>query len=103
MNSPKGMRAKVLDYNSQLLLCSGLQFPAVYASFFPSQGSTSAPKDFWESEYLDLILGVVDHQCIGQGVFGELGEVGLVQQGPQSPKHLLLIGQTLGVGERRFI
>lgn len=67
------------------------------------------PKASWEcwfspeDRYLDLILRVVDHESIGQGVLGEWGEVGLGQQGLQRQKHLLLIGQTLGVRERRLV
>lgn len=62
------------------------------------------PKASWacwktslEDRYLDLILRVVDHESIGQGVLGERGEVGLGQQGLQRQQHLLLIGQALGV------
>ena len=51
----------------------------------------------WGAKYLDLILRVVDHQRVGQGVLRQRGEVGLGQQGLQSPKHLLLIRQTLGI------
>lgn len=53
--------------------------------------------------YLDLILRVVDHKSVGQGVLGERREVGLGQQGLQSSKHLLLIRQTLGVCQRRLV
>lgn len=56
-----------------------------------------------EDRYLDLILRVVDHEGIGQGVLGERGEVGLGQQGLQRQQHLLLIGQALGVRERRLV
>lgn len=55
------------------------------------------------NRYLDQILRVMDHQSVGQGVLRELGEVGLGQQGLQSLKHLLLIGQTLGLGKRRLV
>ena len=52
---------------------------------------------FLEDKYLDLILRVMDHQSVGQGVLREWGEVGLGQQGLQGLKHFLLIGQTLRV------
>lgn len=56
-----------------------------------------------EDRYLDLILRVVDHKSVGQGILGKRREVGLSQQGLQSSKHLLLIGQTLGVCQRRLV
>lgn len=52
-----------------------------------------------QDKYLDLVLRVVDHQRVGQGVLRERGEVGLGQQGLQSSEHLLLVGQALGVRE----
>lgn len=52
-------------------------------------GSSGSPL---EDRHLDLILRVMDHQSVGQGVLRERGEVGLGQQGLQSPEHLLLIG-----------
>lgn len=68
----------------------------------PPKGPSCAPRSpgsvgSLEDRYLDLILRVVDDQRVGQGVLGERGEVGLGQQGLQCQKHLLLIGQTLGV------
>lgn len=56
-----------------------------------------------EDRHLDLILRVMDHQSVGQSVLGEWGEVSLGQQGLQGLKHLLLIGQTLGVRKRRLV
>lgn len=46
---------------------------------------------------------MMDHQCVGQSVLRERGEVGLGQQGFQSLEHLLLVAQTLGVRKRRLV
>lgn len=75
-NSPNGPRGQVSwaqDSNSQQRL------PPPQAPPLP-RGLLGVSFSL-EDRYLDLILRVVDHESIGQGVLGERGEVGLGQQG----------------------